>query len=85
MRMVLAVNRGRSPNTPTAASLPGEPSSPGLSPDDRLEAAIEATRQALLGAKTAVMRRALAEQMRQLIGQRSPWRIAQMERERGLR
>ena len=79
------MNSERFSPTQTLAHLPGEPSSPGLSPDDRLEAAIEATRQALLGAKTAVMRRALAEQMRQLIGQRSPWKIAQMEEERGLR
>lgn len=53
--------------------------------DERLEQSIEATRQALIAAKTPAIRRDLAEQMRQLIGQRSPWKIAQMEEERGLR
>lgn len=53
--------------------------------DQRLEDAIETTRQALLGAKSRVIQRELAEQMRRLIGQRSPWMVAHLERERGLR
>jgi hypothetical protein len=52
--------------------------------DQRLENAIEATRQALLGAKTRDVKVELAEQLRRLIGERSPWAIARMEREKGL-
>ena len=65
---------------PVGVRLNAEPTSA----DERLEIAIESTRQALLGAKTRVMQRELAEQMRILIGQRSPWKVAQMEKERGL-
>jgi len=50
----------------------------------RLEAQIEATHQAFLGAKTREMRLELQETMRRLISQRSPWMVAKMERERGL-
>jgi hypothetical protein len=53
--------------------------------DERLEMMIEDTRQALLGAKTPAIRRDLAETMKQLIGQRSPWMIRHLEREKGLR
>lgn len=80
----------RAPRTPPsseAASLAaGEQSSAALSvADEKLEQAIEATRLAMLGAVSRDMKRDLAEQMRILISQRSPWKIAQMEREQGLR
>jgi hypothetical protein len=52
--------------------------------DQRLEDAIESTRQAMLGTVSRQMKQELAEQMKQLIGQRSPWMIAKMERDRGL-
>lgn len=52
---------------------------------ERLEAQIEATRQAFLGAKTREMRFELQEAMRKLISQRSPWQVAKMEQEKGLR
>lgn len=51
---------------------------------DRLEAQIEATHQAFLGAKTREMRLELQETMKRLIAQRSPWQIAKMEAEKGL-
>ena len=50
--------------------------------DERLEMAIESTRLALLGAHTRSMKVELAEQMKRLIGQRSPGQIARMEREK---
>lgn len=78
------MNRELSDHPNEAAHLPGEPASPGLSADDRLEIQIEATRQALLAAVSKPMQRELAEQLKMLIGQRPPWKIAQMERERGL-
>ncbi len=74
--------------TPIPASAahlgPEQPSGPFLG-DDHLEMAIEATRQALIGAKTRPMRVELQEQMRRLIAARSPWQIARLEREKGLR
>lgn len=63
---------------------PEQTSGPSLA-DERLEMAIEATRQALLVAKTPSVKRDLAELMKQQIGRRSPWQIARMEKERGLR
>jgi hypothetical protein len=75
-----------SPTDPQDAHSAGAPSAPGFSPaDERLEMQIESTRQALLGAKTKVIQRELAEEMKRLIKQRSPWAIAVMERECGLR
>jgi hypothetical protein len=52
--------------------------------DERLEAAIESTRQALLAAKTPAMRHDLNGQMTWLISQRSPEQIARMSRAKGL-
>lgn len=53
--------------------------------DTQLEARIEEVRGIFLTAKGEAQRKAAWECMRALIGQRSPWRIVQMERERGLR
>jgi hypothetical protein len=52
--------------------------------DQRLEDAIEATRQALLGAKTRASKVELEREFKKLIGQRSPEQIARLEHERGL-
>jgi hypothetical protein len=81
----VSVNR-ESAATPSgqAATLSGGTDTAALSADERLEIAIEATRQALLGAKTPAVQRELAEQMKRMIGQRSPWQIAKLEKERGL-
>ena len=50
----------------------------------RLELEIQATHKALVGARTSAMKHELAAQMKRLIGQRSPWKIAELEAERGL-
>jgi hypothetical protein len=52
--------------------------------DERLEEAIESTRQALLGAHTRAMQADLERKMRELIGQRSRAQIERMEQEKGL-
>jgi len=70
--------------TPPLAHFGGRAGPAVSSADERLEMAIESTRQALLGAKTREVQLELQEQMRQLITQRSPQQIAKMEQERGL-
>lgn len=75
----------RVPPSPSAGAMLGaEQSAPSLA-DERLEMAIEATHQAFLGAVTRDMKLELQEQMKRLVGARSPWMIAHMERERGLK
>lgn len=56
-----------------------------LDQDLELEQAIEREYQAILAARNETDERAAFDRMAALIRQRSPHRIAQMEREQGLR
>lgn len=78
------MNRGGYPTTPTAAHFGPEQSGPSFE-DNKLELMIEGTRLAMLGAVTKSIRQELFEEMRRLIGRRSPWMIAHLEKEKGLR
>ena len=66
-----SVNREPAITSRQAAMLGAEQSAPSLA-DERLEMAIEATRQAFLGAVTRPMKLELQEQMKRLINARSP-------------
>lgn len=56
-----------------------------MTPDEELEHRIETARVAMTQALAPETQRYWCDKMTQLIGQRSPQRIAEMERERGLR